>query len=122
MLANIRRLSPKFRDFIDDPSLEALVGRAPPDAHEIEDIVQRSLSKEPLSVMEVAALLAIRDEAGWSVVLDAARELKRAVYGDRMVLFAPFYVGNECVNDCTYCSYRRSNDAVTRHTLSPDEL
>ena len=44
------------------------------------------------------------------------------MYGNRIVLFAPLYVGNHCVNDCAYCGFRRQNRDVVRRTLSTDEL
>jgi 2-iminoacetate synthase len=55
-------------------------------------------------------------------IFDAARQLKRDVYGNRIVLFAPLYVGNRCINDCRYCGFRASNDDVVRRTLSSDEM
>ena len=48
--------------------------------------------------------------------------MKRNVYGNRIVLFAPLYVGNECTNDCQYCGFRRSNREAVRRTLSPADL
>ena len=55
-------------------------------------------------------------------IFSAARQLKRDVYGRRIVLFAPLYVGSRCINDCTYCSFRRSNPDAPRRTLSDDDL
>ncbi len=55
-------------------------------------------------------------------IFDAARQLKRDVYGNRIVLFAPLYIGNECVNDCHYCGFRSSNRDAIRRTLERDEL
>ena len=48
--------------------------------------------------------------------------MKRDVYGNRIVLFAPLYVGNSCVNDCIYCAFRRSNREAVRRTLDLDEF
>jgi 2-iminoacetate synthase len=55
-------------------------------------------------------------------IFDAARQLKRNVYGNRIVLFAPLYVGNDCVNDCLYCAFKRSNRDVVRRTLETADL
>jgi 2-iminoacetate synthase len=55
-------------------------------------------------------------------IFDAARRLKRDVYGNRIVLFAPLYVGNDCVNDCAYCGFKRSNPDADRRTLDREEL
>ncbi len=51
-----------------------------------------------------------------------ARRIKEEIYGNRIVLFAPLYVGNECVNDCVYCGFRISNKECHRQTLTKEEL
>lgn len=109
-------------DFIDDTRLEALLGATAPDAAEVRDVIARSLTKEALSVEQAAALLRARDPALRAEVMAAARQLKETVYGNRIVLFAPLYVGNECVNDCAYCGFRRSNPDAVRATLDRDQL
>jgi 2-iminoacetate synthase len=73
-------------------------------------------------VEETAVLLTADDPDLVEEVFAAARELKRKVYGNRIVLFAPLYIGNHCVNDCAYCAFRRSNPDAVRRTLSSDEL
>ena len=55
-------------------------------------------------------------------IKDGARELKRNIYGDRIVLFAPLYIGNYCSNNCTYCGFKKSNKEVVRKTLASKEL
>jgi len=109
-------------DFIDDARLESLLTGPPPEAARVRDIIARSLAKQPLSVEETVVLLRADDPALVEEVFDAARRLKREVYGNRIVLFAPLYVGNRCVNDCLYCGFRRSNPAAVRRTLSQDEV
>lgn len=109
-------------DFIDDAHLEDLLRRPAPDAAEVRDVIARSLAKQPLTVEETAVLLRTTDPELVEEIFAAARELKRTVYGNRIVLFAPLYVGNDCVNDCTYCAFRRSNPEQIRRTLSPAEL
>jgi 2-iminoacetate synthase len=114
-------------DFIDDARLESLLGAggtasAGPDATEIRDIIARSLAKESLTVEQTAALLRARDPELRAEIMAAARQLKEAVYGNRIVLFAPLYVGNECVNDCSYCGFRSSNLEAVRATLDRDQL
>ncbi|MBK8164533.1 MAG: [FeFe] hydrogenase H-cluster radical SAM maturase HydG [bacterium] len=111
-------------DFIDDTRLEALLSAsgAEPDAVEVRDAIARSLAKEALSVEQTAVLLRARDPALRAEVMAAARQLKETVYGNRIVLFAPLYVGNECVNDCAYCGFRSSNLEAVRATLDRDQL
>ena len=71
----------------------------PPQAGEIRDVISKSLAKSPLSVSETALLLRATDPDLVEEIFDAARSLKREVYGNRIVIFAPLYIGNDCVND-----------------------
>ena len=52
----------------------------------------------------------------------AARDVKEAIYGARLVLFAPLYVSNLCSNDCLYCAFRVRNKEVKRRALTQDEI
>ncbi len=115
------KLSSTAVDFIDEPALEALLQRTA-SSEEVRDVIAKSLSKEPLSVGETATLLAADDPELVEQIFHAARQLKRDVYGNRIVLFAPLYLGNECTNDCQYCAFRRSNRAVVRRTLDEGEI
>lgn len=121
-VATTPELSKNAEDFIDDAHLTGLLEKAPPDPARVHDIIAKGLDKKPLTVAETAALLRIRDRDLIKEVFDAARQLKRNVYGNRIVLFAPLYVGNKCINDCRYCGFRASNDDALRHTLSPTNL
>lgn len=116
-----RQLSQNAHDFIDDVYLASLLGHDVAPA-QVRDVLAKSLAKEPLTLAETAALINARDEESVEAVFQAARRLKRDVYGNRVVLFAPLYVGNECVNDCQYCGFRRSNPEAVRRTLDGDEL
>ncbi|MFO7820944.1 MAG: [FeFe] hydrogenase H-cluster radical SAM maturase HydG [Lentisphaeria bacterium] len=117
------KLSEGAADFIDDERLEKLLAQPEkPDASEVRDIVAKSLNKEALSVEETATLLRADDPELVETIFDAARTLKRTVYGNRIVLFAPLYIGNECINDCLYCAFRRSNKDAIRRTLSADDI
>jgi 2-iminoacetate synthase len=109
-------------DFIDDGRLIDLLGNVSPEPACVRDILAKSLAKQALTVEETATLLAANDPEQVEAVFEAARRLKREVYGNRIVLFAPLYVGNLCVNDCTYCAFRATNTSVRRRTLSGVEL
>ncbi len=109
-------------DFIDDDRIEALIHTSAPDRGEVEEILAKSLSLTPLTVEETAALVRVTDPDTRAAIAQAAHELKERVYGKRIVLFAPLYVGNRCVNDCLYCGFRRSNRAARRVTLTDGEL
>ena len=80
------------------------------------------MAKQALAVEETAVLLAAEQPDLIEEIFDAARQLKRDVYGNRIVIFAPLYIGNECTNDCQYCAFRRSNREVIRRTLDEDEI
>ncbi len=115
------KLSQSGRDFIDDEHLHRLLNRCA-DAAEVRDIIAKSMAKQPLAVEETAALLSADQPELIDEIFDAARRLKRDVYGNRIVIFAPLYIGNECNNDCQYCAFRRSNREVVRRTLDEDEI
>jgi 2-iminoacetate synthase len=109
-------------DFIDEDRLSGLLAGAPPAPGKVREIIAKSLAKEPLSIDETSVLLRCEDPEMIEEIFQAARTLKRDVYGNRIVLFAPLYIGNECVNDCLYCAFRRSNAEAIRRTLQPDEI
>ena len=115
------RLSKNAHDFIDDSRLLGLLDRKA-DPVEVRDIIAKSLSKTALKVEETATLLKAEEPELIEQIFDAARQLKRDVYGNRIVLFAPLYLGNECTNDCVYCAFRRSNRESVRRTLTPAEI
>jgi 2-iminoacetate synthase len=109
-------------DFIDDGYITGLLSGPRPDPGCVRDTIAKGLGKQPLSVEETAVLLKAEEPELHEEIFGAARRLKETVYGNRIVLFAPLYIGNECVNDCSYCGFRRSNRAAVRRTLTPEEL
>ena len=58
----------------------------------------------------------------FSSILDKADEIKHSVFGNSVKLFVPVYISNSCINNCTYCAYRRDNTQMPRRTLTVDEL
>ncbi len=109
-------------DFIDDAKIERLLCSRPPDRQQIRDIIAKSMSKQALTLEETAHLARIDDPDLMEEIFASAQELKERVYGNRIVLFAPFYIGNHCVNNCRYCAFKASNKDVIRRTLNPDEI
>ena len=109
-------------DFINDDRLHGLLALPRPDAQQVRDIVAKSMAKQALSVEETAVLLRADQPELVELIFASARELKRRVYGNRIVLFAPLYIGNMCMNDCSYCGFRRSNPDAVRRTLEQDEV
>ncbi|RJO67256.1 MAG: [FeFe] hydrogenase H-cluster radical SAM maturase HydG [Myxococcales bacterium] len=117
----VRQLSAAARDFIDDERLLSLLSRPAPDLARLDDILAKSLAKEPLEIEETADLLLADSPEAVQRLFAAAHRLKSEVYGNRIVLFAPLYLGNRCINDCRYCAFRRSNPEAVRRTLSLGE-
>lgn len=110
-------------DFIDDAAIEDTLLRArAADATWVREIIAKALEKQPLAPAETAVLLGCEDKGLHEEMLAAARRLKETVYGNRIVLFAPLYIGNRCVNDCTYCGFRSSNDDAIRRELERDTV
>ncbi|MBU2103329.1 MAG: [FeFe] hydrogenase H-cluster radical SAM maturase HydG [Candidatus Omnitrophica bacterium] len=112
------------RDFIDDAKISALLSRTgiPHDAARIREIIQKALAIHSLSLEETVALIHVTDPALWEEINAAALHVKKKVYDNRIVTFAPLYTGNFCLNDCHYCGFRTSNTGITRSLLSLDEI
>ena len=115
-------LSDSAVDFLDDAALSSLLAGPKPADSQVDEIIAKSLAKQALSLAETATLLLADSPAAVERILAAARQLKRDVYGHRIVLFAPLYVGNACLNDCAYCAFKRSNSEAIRRTLDQLEL
>lgn len=113
----------RMKPFIDIEEIEEhLKNNENPDKKTIFDIIQKSLNKERLSLKETAILLNANDPEDIEAIKEGARQLKEKVYGNRIVLFAPLYIGNKCKNNCLYCGFRSSNKEAIRSTLSDEEI
>ncbi len=112
----------KYINFIDQDRLHSLIDNTKEDLVRAREIFAKSISKQPLTIEETAQLLAIKSPEGLQELFNAAKELKRAVYGNRIVMFAPLYVGNSCVNNCKYCGFRKDAKETIRKTLTDQEL
>ncbi len=108
--------------FIDPEEIWGLIKTTKADKVQVRDIIQKSLEKNRLTLKETAALINATDTDLVEEIKEGARELKRKVYGNRIVLFAPLYVGNKCTNNCNYCGFRASNKDAVRKTLLDNEL
>jgi len=75
-----------------------------------------------LTLDESAALLNINDPEILDQLFKTAGEIKEKIYGNRLVLFAPLYITNVCVNNCLYCAFRKDNKELKRKTLTLDEV
>lgn len=114
--------------FIDDTRIAAALDAARSGPHTAErkarvaDILAKAASKAGLSIEEAAVLLHTTDPESVAAIIETASSLKKAIYGNRLVLFAPLYVTNECCNRCVYCGFQDSNDKLERRTLTEAEL
>ena len=117
-----RTLSKGACDFINAEKIEKLLGNTAEDRIRNREIFAKSLEKNPLTLEETASLLAIKSEDGRQELFEAARNLKKIIYGNRIVLFAPLYIGNLCINDCAYCGFKKSLKSTVRKTLTTEEI
>ncbi len=93
-----------------------------PSAERVREVIAKSLDKQRLDPDEMAVLINAEEPALVEEIFEGARTLKERIYGNRIVLFAPLYIGNECVNNCQYCGFRCTNTEVSRKTLTMPEL
>ncbi len=113
------------KDFIPDAEIEDRLAEArtrPPDAARVRAILAKSRAVETLAPDELAVLMHVRDPDLWAEMRQAAAEIKRKVYDNRIVTFAPLYIANRCVNNCLYCGLRCENDRMERRVLTMEEL
>ena len=112
-----------LKSFIpDDEIFQWLEKTKNPAPERVREIIRRSLDKNRLEPEEMATLINADSPELAEEIFEGARELKKRIYGNRIVLFAPLYVGNECINKCEYCGFRADNTEVHRKTLLTDEL
>ncbi|MFH1247575.1 MAG: [FeFe] hydrogenase H-cluster radical SAM maturase HydG, partial [Candidatus Omnitrophota bacterium] len=86
-----------------------LVKASGANSREIDRIINKSKSLERLTLEESAILLAVEDAGSMEKIFAAASFVKDAIYGRRVVLFAPLYISNLCVNNCLYCAFKSDN-------------
>lgn len=112
----------RMKPFIDPKEIQDLIDHTHPTAKEVRAVIAKSLNKERLTMAETAVLLNAEDPELIEEIKQGARQLKEMVYGNRIVLFAPLYIGNRCSNNCKYCGFRSSNKFAVRRTLSDEEI
>ncbi|MDA3911644.1 MAG: [FeFe] hydrogenase H-cluster radical SAM maturase HydG [Bacteroidales bacterium] len=113
----------RMKPFIDpDEIWEYVEETKNPTPEQVREVIQKSLNKNRLNLRETAILINANTPELVQEIKDGARELKEKVYGNRIVLFAPLYIGNKCKNNCTYCGFRASNKEAVRKTLSDQEI
>ncbi|MDP2043674.1 MAG: [FeFe] hydrogenase H-cluster radical SAM maturase HydG, partial [Candidatus Omnitrophota bacterium] len=92
------------------------------DSRKLTAILDKAKSLKRLSLEESAGLLAVTEPEYIQKIFSAASFVKDAVYGRRVVLFAPLYISNLCVNSCLYCAFKSDNPSVLRKALTVSEI
>lgn len=87
-----------------------------------KDILKKAEEGKGLSLKESAALLNISDPELYDELFLTAKKVKESIYGNRLVLFAPLYITNLCVNNCLYCAFRKDNRQLKRRSLTLNEI
>ncbi len=88
----------------------------------IDSIIEKAKKRKGLNHREASVLLACTNEEKNQKIYKLAEQIKKDFYGNRIVMFAPLYLSNYCVNGCTYCPYHLKNKHITRKQLSQEEI
>jgi len=88
----------------------------------INDILDKAEELKGLTHREAAVLLECGQEDVKERIYQLARDIKQRIYGNRIVLFAPLYLSNYCVNGCVYCPYHYKNKSMKRKKLTQEEI
>lgn len=88
----------------------------------IDSILKKAEEMKGLTHSEAAVLLECEDKEVLARIYDLAERIKLRFYGKRIVMFAPLYLSNYCVNGCTYCPYHMKNKEIPRIKLTQEEI
>ena len=115
----------KAEEFISDEEIKATLAYA--DEHKddmalIDEILNKARELKGLNHREASVLLACENEEKIQEMYALAEQIKKDFYGNRIVMFAPLYLSNYCVNGCVYCPYHLKNKCITRKKLTQDEI
>lgn len=119
------KLSSKAEEFIDHDEILASITWADENKGRkelIENLIERATDCKGLSHREAALLLACEDKELTAKIFSLARKIKQHIYGKRIVMFAPLYLSNYCVNSCVYCPYHAKNKTIPRKKLTQEEI
>jgi 2-iminoacetate synthase len=107
------------RDITDSLRFGAMMAT---DRTYIRTLINKAVHCEGLNHREASVLLHVEDDELIERILEASARVKQRIYGNRIVLFAPLYISDHCVNNCSYCGYKHSNDGFPRRRLTMEEL
>lgn len=112
-------------EFIDDKEVRDAIAYADDHKNDVElidKILEKARKRKGLNYREASVLLACENEEKNKEILDLAKQIKKDFYGNRIVLFAPLYLSNYCINGCLYCPYHAKNKHISRKKLTQDEI
>lgn len=88
----------------------------------IDSLIEKAALRKGLSHREASVLLSCDDEERNQKIYRLAKQIKKDFYGNRIVMFAPLYLSNYCINGCTYCPYHMKNKHIARKKLTQEEI
>lgn len=118
-------MSPKAEEFINDGEIIETLKYAQANRSNkklIDEIIEKAKDCKGLSHKEAAVLLECNLEEENKKIFDMAMEIKQKFYGNRIVMFAPLYLSNYCINGCTYCPYHAKNRHIARKKLTQEDI
>lgn len=118
-------MSKKAEEFICDEEIQNTLEYAAKNKENwvlIDEILKKAEDMKGISHREAAVLLECESKEVLERMYDLARRIKQRFYGNRIVMFAPLYLSNYCVNGCTYCPYHAKNKQIARKKLSQEEI
>ena len=119
------KLSPHAEDFINhEEILESLdYAEKNKENYELIDaLIEKAALRKGLSHREASVLLACTEPTRVAKMYDLAEQIKKDFYGNRIVMFAPLYLSNYCVNGCVYCPYHYKNKHIARKKLTQEDI
>jgi 2-iminoacetate synthase len=124
ILTGARMTQTDASKIIDEDVIEKLLCGtvAAPDAAVVLEILSKAKQLKGLDACDIATLSSVNDPELLTELFQTAKQVKEAIYGQRMVVFAPLYISNLCQNECLYCAFRAKNNEVKRRALSEDEI
>lgn len=118
-------LSMKASEFISDEEIRATLTYAKENANNLSlqcEILEKAKLGKGLTHREAAVLLASEIDDVDKMIFKLANRIKQEFYGNRIVLFAPLYLSNYCVNGCVYCPYHAKNKHIIRRKMTQEEI
>lgn len=113
----------ELKTFINPQEIFDIINKTRnPTKQQIREIIDKALSIQTLTPQEVGYLINLKDEDLWQEIFKVALEIKKKVYDNRIVVFAPLYLSSYCINKCVYCGFRSTNDKVVRKHLTLEEV